>query len=136
MRALTTTELGRYGEELAVKHLKKKGYKILERNYRVGHNEIDIIAEDKEYKIFVEVKTRSGGELYGYGYGIPSEAVDIGKQRRTISAAEAYLYKNEGDGEYEKMIRFDIIEVYLKKSDLTKTPALLKLEHMEDAFRA
>lgn len=136
MRALTTTELGRYGEELAVKHLKKKGYKILERNYRVGHNEIDIIAEDKEYKIFVEVKTRSGGELYGYNYGIPSEAVDIGKQRRTISAAEAYLYKNEGDGEYEKMIRFDIIEVYLKKSAFTNAPVLLKLEHMEDAFRA
>ena len=62
--------------------------------------------------------------------------MDIGKQRRTISAAEAYLYKNEGDDEYEKMIRFDIIEVYLKKSAFTNAPVLLKLEHMEDAFRA
>ena len=136
MSMITTTDIGRYGEEIAVKHLKKNGYKILKRNYRAGRNEIDVIAENKEYKVFVEVKTRSGGDLYGYSYGIPSEAVDDGKQRRTISAAEAYLYKTEGDGEYEKMIRFDIIEVYLEKSTFTKAPRLLKVEHIEDAFRA
>lgn len=134
MRTLTTSQIGLYGEDAAVRYLKKKGYKILERNYRVGRNEIDVIVENKEYKVFVEVKTRSEGLSPNSDFGLPSEAVDSGKQRRTIAAAEAYLYKNEGDGEYEKMIRFDIIEVYLKRAAFTSSPAILKIEHIEDAF--
>lgn len=134
MKILTTTQIGRYGEDAAAKYLRKKGYKILERNYRAGRNEIDIIAENKEYKIFVEVKTRSESLSAEIDFGIPSDAVDDGKQRRTVTAAEAYLYKNEGDGEYDKMIRFDIIEVYLKRSALTQTPIIQHIEHIEDAF--
>ena len=116
------------------KHLKKKGYKILERNYRFGRNEIDIIAENKEYKIFVEVKTRSESLSSDADFGTPSDAVDEGKQRRTVTAADAYLYKNEGNGEFEKMIRFDIIEVYLGRSTFTHTPKVQRIEHIEDAF--
>ena len=134
MRTLTTTQIGKYGEDAAAKYLKKKGYKILERNYRAGRNEIDIIAESKEYKVFVEVKTRSESLSANADFGIPSDAVDSGKQRRTVAAAEAYLYKNEGDGEYSKMIRFDIIEVYLKRSAFTLTPLIQHIEHIEDAF--
>lgn len=134
MRTLTTTQIGRYGEDAAARYLKKKGYKILERNYRAGRNEIDIIAENKEYKIFVEVKTRSESLSAETDFGIPSDAVDGGKQKRTVVAAEAYLYENEGDGEYDKMIRFDIIEVYLKKSAFTLTPTVQRIEHIEDAF--
>ena len=135
MNTVTTTEIGRFGEELAVKHLKKSGYKILERNYRSGHNEIDIIAENRDFTVFVEVKTRSEHKVYGFGYGNPSEAVTYAKQQRTISAAKAYLYKRNGCEENDKMIRFDVIEVYLHNEAFSSKPALLKIEHMEDAFR-
>ena len=134
MKTLTTSEIGRYGENAAARFLRRHGYKILERNYRAGRNEIDIIAKNKDFLVFVEVKTRSEGRFPDSDFGIPSEAVDEGKQRRTIAAAEAYLYKNESDGEMGKMIRFDIIEVYLKRSLLTRSPAILKIEHIEDAF--
>lgn len=135
MKTRNTTEIGRFGEELAAKFLKKNGYKILERNYRVGHNEIDIIAETKEFTVFVEVKTRTAHKVYGFDYGNPSDAVDRAKQRRTISAADAYLYKRNGYEENDKMIRFDVIEVYLCDEAFSAKPALLKIEHMEDAFR-
>lgn len=135
MKTKTTTEIGRYGEDLAAKLLRKKGYKILERNYRAGHNEIDIIAENKEYTVFVEVKTRSEHKIYGFEYGEPAHAVNLSKQRRTVAAARAYLYKRNGNDEHGKMIRFDIIEVYLKNRLFATSPALLKIEHMEDAFR-
>lgn len=135
MKTRTTTETGRFGEDLAVKLLRKKGYKILERNYRAGHNEIDIIAENKEYTVFVEVKTRTEHPVYGFEYGDPSQAVNSAKQRRTVQAAKAYLYKRDGNEEHDRMIRFDIIEVYLRDRLFATSPALLKIEHMEDAFR-
>lgn len=135
MKTRTTTETGRFGEDLAVKLLRKKGYKILERNYRAGHNEIDIIAENKEYTVFVEVKTRTEHKVYGFEYGEPAQAVNLSKQRRTVCAAKAYLYKRNGNDEHDRMIRFDVIEVYLQDRLFSTTPALLKIEHMEDAFR-
>lgn len=135
MKTRTTTETGRFGEELAAKLLKKKGYKILERNYRAGHNEIDIIAENKDYTVFVEVKTRTEHKIYGFEYGEPSEAVNLSKQRRTVAAAKAYLYKRDGDDEHDRMIRFDIIEVYLRDRLFATSPAVIKTEHIEDAFR-
>ena len=135
MRTFTTAEIGRFGEDIAVKLLRKKGFKILERNYRAGHNELDIIAENKEYTVFVEVKTRSEHKLFGFDYGDPSEAVDYQKQRRTIQAANAYLYKHDGDNEHDKMIRFDIVEVYLQNRAFSSRPAVLTTEHIEDAFR-
>ena len=67
MKLKNTTEIGRYGEDMAAKLLRKKGYKILERNFRAGHNEIDIIAQNKDYTVFVEVKTRSEHKIYGLG---------------------------------------------------------------------
>ena len=120
MKIRTTTETGRYGEDLAAKLLRKKGYKILEHNYRAGHN---------------EVKTRSEHRVYGFEYGEPAQAVNLSKQRRTVQAAKAYLYKRDGNDEHDRMIRFDIIEVYLKDRLFAASPALLKIEHMEDAFR-
>ena len=127
MKTKTTTETGRFGEELATKFLRKKGYKILERNFRAGHN--------KEYTVFVEVKTRTEHKVFGFDYGEPADAVTLGKQKRTVQAAKAYLYKRDGDEEHDRMIRFDIIEVYLRDALFSSSPALLKIEHMEDAFR-
>lgn len=127
----TTTDIGRYGEDVAAKHLKKQGYRIVKRNFRSGHNEIDIIAENREFLVFVEVKARSGVGTYEYDYGTPAAAVTHAKRKRTVDAARAYLYKNET----EKQIRFDVIEVYLGKSCYTTTPEVQKIEHLVDAFR-
>ena len=105
----TTTDIGRFGEEVATKYLKKQGYRIAARNFRAGKNEIDIVAEDREFLVFVEVKARSGVGTYEYDYGTPATAVTHAKRKRTVEAARAYLYKNQT----EKQIRFDVIEVYL-----------------------
>ena len=73
---LTTTELGRFGEKAAATFLKKKGYRILETNFRAGKNEIDIIASRKKEIVFVEVKTRTLSALGDLPYGAPLEAVE------------------------------------------------------------
>jgi putative endonuclease len=134
MKTFTTAETGKLGEDIAVKYLRQKGYKILERNYRAGHNELDVIVENKDYTVFVEVKTRTEHPVYGFDFSAPADAVNSAKQRRTIAAARAYLYNRDGNNEHEKMIRFDVIEVYLKSAAFASKPALLKIEHMEDAF--
>lgn len=134
MKSFDTAFIGRFGENIAEKLLRKKGYKILGRNYRVGKNEIDIIAENKEYTVFVEVKTRSEHCVYGFEYGNPADAVDIPKQRRTAAAADAYLYKRNGYDEHDRMVRFDIIEVYLRHRRFSTRPSVIKVEHIEDAF--
>jgi len=128
---ITTTELGRFGEKAAADFLKKRGYRILEKNYRAGKNEIDIIATFKKEIVFVEVKTRTLSALGDLPYGAPLEAVDNAKQKRTLAAASAYLYKSET----ERMPRFDILEVYLKhRSGLFRTLSVEKICHIEDAF--
>jgi len=128
---LTTTELGRFGEKAAAEYLKKKGYRILEKNFRAGKNEIDIIAANRKEIVFVEVKTRTLSALGDLPYGTPLEAVDTPKQKRTLAAASAYLYKSET----ERIPRFDIIEVYLThRSGLFKTLSVEKISHIEDAF--
>ena len=127
----TTTDIGRYGEEVAVKHLKQNGYRILDRNHHEGRNEIDVIAENREFIVFVEVKARKATGSYTYDYGAPADAVTPAKRRRTVDAAQAYLYKSKTT----KIPRFDVIEVYLGDTSLTDTPKILRIEHLEDAFR-
>ena len=127
----TTTDIGRYGEEVAVKHLKEKGYRILARNHREGKNEIDVIAENRAFIVFVEVKARKSTGSYTYDYGTPADAVTPAKRRRTVDAARAYLYKSKTT----KIPRFDVIEVYLGDTSLTDAPEILRIEHLEDAFR-
>lgn len=128
---ITTTELGRFGEKAAADYLKKKGYRILEKNFRAGKNEIDIIASRKKEIVFVEVKTRTLSALGDLPYGNPLEAVDTPKQKRTLAAASAYLCKSET----EQMPRFDIIEVYLKhRGGLFRALSVERICHIEDAF--
>lgn len=132
MPLVTTTEIGRYGEQVAADYLKKQGYRILKRNYRAGKNEIDLIVDNKTELVFVEVKTRSS-EKGASPYGDAVDAVTYGKQKRTLAAARAYLYK----GDTDKNIRFDVIEVYLEKSSRFFSKFTVKsLEHIVDAFGA
>ena len=70
-------ELGARGEELAVRYLKNRGYRILERNYRIKLGEIDIIARDRNTLVFVEVKARSSNR-----FGHPKSAITPQKQRK------------------------------------------------------
>ncbi len=96
--------LGGKGERLAAKYLKKRGYKIVEKNYRTKFAEADIIAENKDFLVFVEVKTRTS-ELYGR----PADAVGYKKREKYIQTAEYFLLTNP---EYrEKNVRFDVCEI-------------------------
>ncbi len=109
---------GQKGEKLALRYLKKKGYRLLEKNYRHGHHEIDLIMESPEGAVvFVEVKARSGT-----AYGLPREAVDASKQRFLRLAAQSYLQRK---GLWERFCRFDVIEVYLSEN---------RIEHIVNAF--
>ena len=103
MRGIYNKITGQCGEDIAAEYLKKKGYKIIVRNYRNKIGEIDIIAKNREDLIFIEVKTRSSDK-----FGTPAEAVTYYKKRKIVNCAKAYLMINPTD----LNIRFDIIEVY------------------------
>lgn len=107
----TTKSIGDKGEKIAAKLLKKQGYKIVAKNFRCAHGEIDLIAENKEYIVFAEVKARKVSEDNFKNYGLPREAVTKKKQEHIIYTANIYLNKHPTD----KSKRFDVIEVYLCK---------------------
>ena len=130
---MSTTDIGRLGEKIAVRYLRRNGYKILERNIHQSHNEIDIIATDKSYIVFVEVKTRTtkGGDTY-LPYGSPAASVTKSKQMRIISAANQYISRNSRLRHVKKQPRMDVIEIYLEKEN----NKLIKLNHITNAFGA
>ena len=99
--------LGERGEDAAAKFLHRHGYKILVRRFKSPAGEIDIIAHEKDYLVFIEVKTRKTEQ-----YGAPSEAVDKKKQRHTIRAALDYLRLLNNP---RIKFRFDIVEVLLRE---------------------
>ena len=111
-------DFGKLGEELAVKYLTGKGYKILERNWHNVHKEIDIIAQDGQELVIVEVKTRQTDE-----YGEPDIAVTKQKQKYLISAANSYIFRNH----LELETRFDIVSIIFRDGEPV-------IEHIEDAF--
>ncbi len=113
---------GREGEELALKFLKKKGYRIIERNYRCPYGEIDIIAMDSGVLVFIEVKSRSSE-----AFGVPAESVDARKQRHIIKASTDYMVKN---GEVDSPARFDVVSIKTDASGGAST------ELIKDAFQA
>ena len=126
---MKTVEIGRLGEDIAAKYLKKNGYRILEKNLHVSHNEIDLIVKNKEFLVFVEVKTRSTDETLFSDFGTPASAVDYGKRKRLVAAARGYIHS----GDFSKLQpRFDVVEVYINKTD----SKLLKINHIINAFGA
>ena len=113
-------DIGKTGEQIATDHLISKGYAIVERNWRCGREEIDIVARTGNYIVIVEVKTRTGK------YEIePAEVVPRDKQRILVRIANAYMRLKNHPGE----VRFDIITISLNG----KTH---QLQHLEDAFYA
>ena len=109
--------LGRAGEVKAAEFLKKKGYEITDKNFKTRIGEIDVIARDGEYVVFVEVKTRTD-DLYG----APSEAVDYKKREKYRLVAAEYLQKHELT---DVPCRFDVVEIENGK-----------INHIENAFQA
>jgi putative endonuclease len=110
--------LGQEGEELASDYLVKKGYRILHRNWKSGKREIDIIAENKDFIVFVEVKTRTD-DFHMH----PRHAVTSEKQKSIIFAAESFIARNNID----KESRFDIISIISNGKSI-------EVEHIEDSF--
>ena len=108
---MTNKTIGKYGEQIAKNFLIKKGFKILELNYRYSRlAEIDIIAKDlsKNELVFFEVKTRSN-----FKYGNPADAINKNKRTHLYKACEYYLYKYNIHRLY---IRVDVIEVFFKSN--------------------
>lgn len=123
-------KIGDKGEDLAAKHLEKQGYVILERNWRSGRNEIDIIASKNADVVFVEVKTTSSDRAEDMK--LPIEAVDTAKRKNLTDAARQYAIQRKRSVDalhYCDDYRFDIIEVYLNR----ETP---EINHIQDAFLA
>lgn len=125
---MTTKEIGDIGERAAARFLKKNKYRIKGRNLHFSHNEIDIVAEDKSYIVFVEVKTRSvDSSAIGYVPEPPSKAVTKDKQSHLIEAARAYLKRKKPTN---KQPRMDVIEILIDK----ETRKVLSLNHIRNAY--
>lgn len=114
--------LGPWGEALAADYLRKKGCRIEAMNYRTRLGEIDIIAANRRYLIFCEVKLRKTAD-----FAAAREFVDARKQKRLRSTALVYLSQHETT----LQPRFDVIEIYAPNGTATKKP---QINHMEDAF--
>ena len=99
--------LGILGEELAFQYLKKRGYKILLRNYESPMGEIDLIAKEKGALVFIEVKTRSSDAM-----GLPSESVTAFKRHQIVKSAQYYVKRY---GVHDVPCRFDVVSVLLPK---------------------
>lgn len=115
-----TKIVGDRGEDIAADLLEKDGYEIIERNYRYGHGEIDIVAKKNNILVFVEVKTRKNLE-----FGPPELAITKNKQRQIRKIAEAYIFENTSSG---MDCRIDVIAILLRKN----LPP--KINHIENAF--
>lgn len=107
------------GEELAAKFLEKKGYKIIERNFRKGYGEIDIIAVYKNTLVFVEVKTRTTSL-----FGTPLEQISYFKLKSLVKTAKFYKHLNPN---LPEALRIDAISVILDENNGTN-----EIEHMEN----
>ena len=114
---------GEKGECMVARFLQKKGFTIIKRNYQCRFGEIDIIAENSEFILFVEVKTRKDGSLVP-----PEYAVDIRKRKRLILTAEDYLSKTET----ALQPRFDVALVSVKENP--ERGSGYSLNYIENAF--
>lgn len=110
---------GNESEEIASRHLISKGYVILQRNWKAGKLELDIVARKDSTLIIVEVKSRKEDDIVD-----PLDAVDDKKIRRIILATDSYIRQNDWNGD----VRFDLISVIRPIEGETL------IEHIEDAF--
>ena len=121
---MATSKLsGAWGEALAAEFLRKKRYKIIAAGYRCRFGEIDLIAQNKQYLVFVEVKLRKNAD-----FAAAREYVNRAKQDRLRMTASMYLSQNPT----KLQPRFDVVEIYAPDGAATEVP---EITHMEDAFQ-
>ncbi len=114
-------DTGALGERLARDYLIKRGYRILETNYRCPHGEIDIIASDKDFLVFTEVRTKTNLE-----YGSPEESITPAKKERIRATALQYQQSHNG---LSPSWRLDVVAV-----ELNKKGELSRIELIENAI--
>jgi putative endonuclease len=116
---VNTRSRGALGEDTAVDYLRKKGYRILARNFRYERGEIDIVAEDQHELVFIEVKARRTKR-----FGDPEDAITAAKCRQLWKVAEGYLFQHELE---DKECRFDVVAIEY----MNNVPVI---RHLIDAF--
>ena len=121
---METRARGAFGEERAVRFLRRKGYRIVERNFRCRQGEIDVIAADRRFVAFVEVKLRQDDS-----FAKAREFVTRAKQARIIAAAQEWLQPNPTN----LQPRFDVAEIYAPQGTQTPDPVF---RYWENAFSA
>ncbi len=114
--------LGSWGEAQAAEYLRCRGFRILAMNFRCRLGELDIVAEDRRYLVFVEVKLRKNGH-----FAEAREFVTRAKQERLLAAAQIWLGQNPST----KQPRFDVIEIYAPRG---MDPANIEIRQIENAF--
>jgi len=120
---MTTKEIGDACEEYAKEYLEENGIEVLKTNFYCREGEIDIVAHEEEYTVFVEVKARKNTL-----FGMPCEAVTKAKQRKLIIAAQRYLEQSEE----EVPVRFDVVEILYKLFD--EKICVTNINHIRGAF--
>ncbi len=123
---------GDLGERAAARYLRRRFYRILERNWFFYRKEIDIIAKRGRTLAICEVKARTRSYGEPSPYGSPSAAVDTAKQRNLSLAARAYVKRLGWRGN----VRMDVIEVYLLPPDRRGRSRVERIVHIQNAFSA
>ena len=119
------SRLGSWGEDRASEYLSRKGYTLLETNYRCQWGEVDLVCQDGPCLVFVEVRTRRSQE-----YGTPEESLSKGKQERLIYTAQTYIAERQEQGSAPEQWRIDLISVVLDDNS-----ALQRIDHLENAVQ-
>ena len=118
MKVMDRQEVGKLGEKAARKFLKKRGYRIRETNFRCPHGEIDIIAQRKDYLVFVEVRTRSNLD-----FGAPEESITAAKKKKLIALALTYTNTHQN---LPPLWRIDVVAIELDDKGQIKRIELIE----------
>lgn len=113
--------LGKRGEDAALEYLLQKGMKLLARNWRRGHKELDLVMEDREFIRIVEVKSRTWPSQAD-----PLESINAAKRKNIISAARGFLVENRRLSGGKEVV-FDVVSILFNGD-------VLKIEYIQDAF--
>jgi len=122
LRFKNRQELGKKGEDVALEYLLQRGMKLLARNWRCGHKELDLVMEDGEFVRVVEVRTREYPSLVD-----PYESITAPKRRKVILAAKGFLAQNGGKLSGSKEVVFDVVSVMFNGE-------LFELKYIREAF--
>jgi putative endonuclease len=116
---MKTKQIGQRGEDLALAFLQEKGYQLLERNYRYGRAEIDLVMQQENLLVFIEVKYRKNAD-----FGYPEEFVGKKQRQMLLKAGDNFIYQQD----WQHNIRYDIIAILPKEANE------FEITHFEDAI--